>query len=293
MKLENTKKNKISVIIPVYNGEKTLKQCLTSIIKQDYIDYEIIIVDNNSIDNTKEIINNYMINNKNIRYIFEEKKGRGAARNAGINNSTGEIIAMTDSDCIVPSNWVSEITKPIREDGEKIVMGLEENILENYWSKNIQEEQEKFFRSHVGGNYIDFIDTKNFAIRSELIKKYMFDSNLKNLEDFDLAFRIKKTEKIRLLQNVKVKHLHKNSFISWSKLQIERGFWSFKIYTKYKIEDINIKKEKTMTSTSLINTIKFPFWLIKQFFINPINKIPFIFVSEISWRIGLFLSFLK
>lgn len=283
--------NKISVMIPVYNGEKTLEKCLSSVINQKYPNYEIIVVDNNSTDKTKEIINKYSNDNKNIKYIFEKKQGRGPARNAGINNSTGEIIIMTDSDCIVPINWLEEITKPIREENEQIVMGLEENASSNYWSKNIQEEQEKFHKSHINGKYIDFIDTKNFAIKTDIIKKYMFDEDLKNLEDFDLAFRIKKNYKIRLLENIKVKHFHKDSMLSWIKLQIERGFWSFKIYKKYEKEGIDIKKEKTMSSINIINTIiKFPIWLLKQFFTQPIKKTFFIFVSEISWRIGLFLS---
>jgi len=280
--------NKISVMVPVYNGEKTLEKCLSSIISQTYPECEIIVVDNNSTDKTKEIITKYSNDNKNIKYVFEKKQGRGSARNAGINNSTGEIIVMTDSDCIVPQNWLEEITKPIREKDEQIVMGLEENASSNYWSKNIQEEQEKFFKSHINGKYIDFIDTKNFAIKTNIIKKYMFDEKLKSLEDFDLAFRIKKDYKIRLLENIKVKHFHKDNMTSWIKLQIERGYWSFKIYKKYKKEDVSIKKEKTMTSINILNTIIiFPLWLFKQLFIQPIKKFPFVFISEISWRIGL------
>ncbi len=283
---------KISVIIPIYNGEKTLKECLSSVTNQNYSNYEIIIVDNNSTDNTKKIIGDYSIVNKNIKYVFEGRKGRGAARNTGINNSTGEIIVMTDSDCIVPINWLEEITKPIREEKERVVMGLEENILNNYWSNNIQINNNLFFRVQTKEKYINFIDTKNFAIETSLIKKYMFDENLKSLEDFDLFFRIKNSNKIRLLSNIKVKHMHKNSFISWSKLQIERGFWAYKIYKKY-YKNNDIKKEEMMKSISIKNILIFPLWLVKQSLTKPIKKLPFIFISEVSWRIGLVIGIIK
>lgn len=278
--------NKISVMIPVYNGEKTLEKCLSSVINQKYPNYEVIVVDNNSTDKTKEIINKYSTSNKNIKYIFEKKQGRGSARNAGINNSTGEIIVMTDSDCIVPINWLEEITKPIREESEQMVMGLEENILNNYWSKNIQTNNDLFFKLQTKEEYINFIDTKNFAIKTSLIKKYMFDEKLKSLEDFDLFFRIKNISKIKLLSKIKVKHVHKNSLISWSKLQIERGFWAYKIYKKY-YKNNDIRKEEMMKSISIKNELLFPLWLFRQFFTQPIKKLPFVFVSEISWRIGL------
>lgn len=75
---------KVSVIIPVYNGEKTLARCLNSVLNQTHSNYEVIVVDNNSTDKTKEIINKFKEEDSKIRYAFEPYRSRGAARNKGI-----------------------------------------------------------------------------------------------------------------------------------------------------------------------------------------------------------------
>ncbi len=86
---------KVSVIIPVYNGEKYIKQTLFSVFEQTFKDFEVILVDDGSQDKTKEILKKY---NKKIRYIYQENKGTAAARNTGIKAAKGEYIAFLDQD---------------------------------------------------------------------------------------------------------------------------------------------------------------------------------------------------
>lgn len=88
---------KVSVIIPVYNSSKYIKECLDSVIKQTYKNLEIIIVDDNSTDNSIEIIKSY--NDKRIK-IIESKENVGAAesRNKGIDAATGDYLCFIDSD---------------------------------------------------------------------------------------------------------------------------------------------------------------------------------------------------
>lgn len=94
------------MVIPVYNAEKTIDECVQSLLALDYPQdkLEIITVDNNSTDNTKEILLSYP-----IIYLLEKKKVSYAARNLGIRNAKGEIIAFTDSDCVVDAQWLSNI----------------------------------------------------------------------------------------------------------------------------------------------------------------------------------------
>lgn len=96
---------KVSVVIPVYNEEKYIKNCLDSLMKQEEKPDEIIVVDNNSTDNTVNIVNQY----KNIKVIRERKQGIIAARNAGFDHSQGDIIARCDADSILPNNWIKKI----------------------------------------------------------------------------------------------------------------------------------------------------------------------------------------
>lgn len=89
---------KISIIIPVYNNEKYLEKCLKSIVDQDFDDYEIICVNDGSIDNSLTILQNYQKHYKRIKVINQENRGPGGARNTGINYAKGKYIVFIDSD---------------------------------------------------------------------------------------------------------------------------------------------------------------------------------------------------
>lgn len=277
------KNPKISVIIPVYNGEKTLRQCLDSVLNQAYKNYEVIVVDNNSTDGTKDIIKEFQGRSEKVKYFFENYKSRGAARNAGIKIADSEIIAMTDSDCLVPKNWIQAIIKPIIYENEIAVMGFEQDLIKNYWTKNIQKVNWKFIKRNLNGNYINHLDTKNFAIKTTVIKKLLFNPKLLTLEDFDFYLRLKKIARIRFIPSLKVKHGHKSTFISVIKLNFNRAYQSVKIFKKYK----NKKDEPILESISIKNFLSLPFWIILQFIKKPFGEACFILISEVSWRAGI------
>ena len=89
----------VSIIIPTYNRGNLLQGAISSILNQTYKNWELIIVDDRSTDNTKELVRNYMKKDKRIKYVVNEhKKGPGGARNQGIEIAKGEYIAFLDSD---------------------------------------------------------------------------------------------------------------------------------------------------------------------------------------------------
>ena len=90
--------SKISVIIPVYNVEPYLRQCLDSVVNQTYKNLEIIIIDDGSPDNCGAICDEYAAKDKRIQVIHKENCGLSAARNDGLARATGEWIAFVDSD---------------------------------------------------------------------------------------------------------------------------------------------------------------------------------------------------
>lgn len=96
---------KITVIIPVYNGEHILKQCLDSIFDVNYSNFNVIVVNDCSSDRTASIANKYPCKIVNLT----EQKGSGFARDRGVSVADGEIIAFLDSDCIVPKDWLCKI----------------------------------------------------------------------------------------------------------------------------------------------------------------------------------------
>src|SRR6266436_3363855 len=97
-----TRTPKVSVVVASYNGARTLEACLVSLTKLNYSDYEIILVDDGSTDNTQEIAQRYPA----VRTIRQPNLGLSAARNSGIKGATGEIVAFTDSDCRADEDWL-------------------------------------------------------------------------------------------------------------------------------------------------------------------------------------------
>lgn len=116
---------KFSVIIPIYNAEKYLESCLDSLIQQNYTDFELILVNDCSLDSSYSICKKYAKDNKNIILINQEKNlGVSAARNRGIEIAKGSYILFVDSDDFVTSNYFETIDKIISNNkAELFVIG--------------------------------------------------------------------------------------------------------------------------------------------------------------------------
>jgi glycosyltransferase involved in cell wall biosynthesis/acyl-[acyl carrier protein]--UDP-N-acetylglucosamine O-acyltransferase len=194
---------KVSVIIPTYNCAKYLPEAIESVLNQTYHDFEIIVVDDGSTDNTKEILSRY---NGKIRYIYQENKGHSFARNLGIHNTTGEYIAFLDADDI----WLPERIK------EGIAL-LESNpdtglvhsnvffIYDGTSKKYCPRRNTKL----LSGNIFKYllmrkahISSPTVLIKKEcLVKTGLFDENLARLgsEDRDLWLRVTKEFNVKYL----------------------------------------------------------------------------------------------
>ncbi len=113
--------SKISVIIPVYNVEKYLRQCLDSIVNQTYRDLEIIIIDDGSPDKCGEICDEYAARDKRIKLVHQENKGLSAARNEGIRRATGKWLTFVDSDDWLETDYFQKMI-PLLEKAQPDVL---------------------------------------------------------------------------------------------------------------------------------------------------------------------------
>lgn len=281
----NQKNVKISVMVPVFNSEKTLDNCLKSLISQKEDFFELVVVDNNSTDSTSEIIRSYEKKYSFVKYVFESKRGRGSARNAGINACNGNIICMTDADCTVPKNWIKKITRPIIKGDEVAVMGSQKDGIKNYWTKKIQKIDSELISKKFGKYVVMFLDTKNFAIDSKLMKKYMFNSKLKSAEDRDLFIRLSPKYKILFLRDVFVTHHHHFNFSETVRIYYWRAFYLHKsIKGSAEItSDKDFLKEKEIFSFR--HLFGAPGRLIVSTFKHP-SDFWYLFITGLSWRIG-------
>jgi glycosyltransferase involved in cell wall biosynthesis len=214
---------RVSIIIPVYNGEKTLKQCLSSVLEQDFENYEVIVVDNNSTDKTKQIIKEFQKENEKVMYFFEREEGRGAARNTGEKEAKGEIILMTDSDCIVPGEWIKGMTKAI--EGYDAVQGFEEAVSDNFWSRYKQIDSEEKYKKEKTRDLAGKIDTKNFAIKRDVLERIgLTCRKYVSGNDTELSVKlVKNCCEVRFIKNIKVKHFHADSL---RKIIKQQALWA-------------------------------------------------------------------
>lgn len=103
---------KITVIIPVYNSEKNISRCLESIINQTYCNWEVVVVDDGSEDNSLKILQQYEKNDNRIKVISQKNEGAGSARNKGLDNLKSEgYVVFIDSDDYIESNYFELLSK--------------------------------------------------------------------------------------------------------------------------------------------------------------------------------------
>jgi len=285
---------KVSVVIPTYYSERTLRACLESVLNQTYDDYEVVVVYTVCGDETLSIIKDFAERDDRVRYVTQEKVGRGPARNNGIRASKGEIIVSTDSDCVVPSDWLQKLVEPIQKDGEVVVQGHEIAASDDFLSKLIEGGNDRHVQNHVKkGGYIDHIDTKNMAIKKDLLNELGgFNNTLGTLDDFELKIRLKKAGiKIRFLPDLRVKHNHRQSLFLLIKQKAEQGYWASIVYQLHKdFFDSEKKKDNVIQTQYLSYLLLSPFVLIKKFFEYGPSNCLFIIINSLSWLCGNFIG---
>ena len=116
------KDNMFSVIVPVYNVEKYLDKCLASILGQTFKDYECIIVDDGSPDNSNTIIDNYVKKDQRFKVIHQKNMGLSAARNVGLDIAKGDYITFIDSDDYIANDYLEKFASKITSTDADIVI---------------------------------------------------------------------------------------------------------------------------------------------------------------------------
>lgn len=115
----------ISIIVPVYNAESTLNNCVDSIVHQKFTDWELLLVDDGSSDYSGRICDEYAAKDSRIKVFHKENGGVSSARNLGLDNACGEWITFCDSDDFVYSDWLNNYVENIANDIDLICQGFE------------------------------------------------------------------------------------------------------------------------------------------------------------------------
>ncbi len=180
---------RISVVIPAYNEEKYIQACLESLMKQTKKPFEILVVDNNSTDDTAKIAESF----DGVTVINAKVQGITPTRNAGFNAAKGDIIARTDADTTVPTDWIEQIERLFTQNAVDAVSGPA-----IYYDSPIKSDVFiKFFfwmSKLLFGHPI--LLGPNTAITSDTwqeVKKITCPNDSKVHEDLDLSIHIART----------------------------------------------------------------------------------------------------
>lgn len=245
----------ISIVIPNHNNAKTIGLCLNSVYASTYTNFEVIVVDDCSRDNSLPIIKKYP-----CRLIgLTEHGGASKARNTGAVNSSGEIILFIDADCLLQPDTLATAVAAYRGEGPGVVIG---------GTYTCQPYDRDFF-SRFQSIYIHYSETKNSSnpdyiathamlISAELFRKTGgFDENfLPILEDVEFSHRLKRLGfSLRIKPDIQVRHIFHFSFLR----SMRNGIKKSKYWSLYSI------KNKDILTDSGTASLEFKFNVISCF----------------------------
>ena len=185
---------KVSVIIPTYNRARLLTQAVDSVLNQTFKDYELIIVDNYSSDNTESVVKSY--DDERIRYFKNQNHGLiGVNRNYGIQKSQGEYISFLDDDDLwLPGKLEKQVE--LLDSNPELglvysdinIIGSNGNVLKDTYFHNVKPFRGNVFNELLVAN---FISNLTVMVRKEALNKVgMFDLKYIIAQDYDLWLRI-------------------------------------------------------------------------------------------------------
>jgi glycosyltransferase involved in cell wall biosynthesis len=218
----------VTVIIPTYNSAHTIHITLDSLKRQSYKNIEIIVVDDGSTDNTKDILKDY-----NVKYLQQKNQGPAGARNLGLKHAKGEIIVFTDADCKVPTHFISAFISGYERYNVAGVGGYMEahKGVANY---NPFAFFEKWRSKHLfgidpnkeilGGIECPAGGTNSVSYKKKVLEEVEgFNPSLRTGEEMDLKKKIcDKGYKILFIP-IKVEHFHEYSLQRFLQQAIQRG----------------------------------------------------------------------
>lgn len=210
MKSNNNSKCVISVIVPMYNSEKYIARCIDSVLQQTFSEFELVLIDDGSTDDTKKICDDYKKNDLRISYHYQKNAGPDYARKKGIEESKGELLLFVDADDYIEKNMLEMMYSNIKDSGADMVCSqfakqifsgepvvtctMTENLID---SMSVKEHFSYYFEKHyINSSY----GTKLF--KKELLDGYTYLKDSVIGEDVSIViFLLQHAKKIRIINN--------------------------------------------------------------------------------------------
>jgi lipopolysaccharide/colanic/teichoic acid biosynthesis glycosyltransferase/glycosyltransferase involved in cell wall biosynthesis len=231
---------RFSVIVPSFNSRETIASCLEALLHQSVPpgEYEIIVVDDGSTDGTEEIVRGY-----DVTYLPQPHRGPAAARNLGVAQAGGDIVLLTDADCVPAADWIEKMSLPFEDDEIVGVKGVYRTRQQELMARFIQLEYEDKYKRMRKHRFIDFIDTYSAGYRRDvLLTNDGFDSGFPgaSVEDQELSFRLaKRGYKMVFQPEAVVYHHHAADLTSYIRKKFRIGYWKVRVHVRHPQKIVN------------------------------------------------------
>ncbi len=224
----------VSVVITNYNHGKYLPKAIDSVLSQTYTNYEAIVVDDGSTDNSRSVVENY----PTIKYIYQENQGLSAARNKGIEVAAGEHLVFLDADDWLYDNALSINAGYLSdEDTVAFVSGAHQKInITNGTSVTVSFKlEQKPYQQLLQGNYIGMHATVMY--QKWVLQEFKFDTGLKSCEDYDMYLRIAKKYPVIHHQQIIAAYVHHGDNMSFNHPFMLNS--ALKVLSRFTDDDVN------------------------------------------------------
>ena len=208
-------KDLISIIVPIYNVSPYLQLCLESIEKQTYSHFEVLLINDGSRDNSKDICLEYAERDYRFKYIEQQNAGLSAARNTGILNSKGEFLTFIDGDDFIESNYLEELYYTSLKNDSEIVVGSfkEFNEEDNNYYIHVFDYREEHYKhrelieniAQIERRGIEFETSWGILFHRRLFENVLFPVG-KNIEDTRTNYKL-------YMESCKTSYIHKDIYI--------------------------------------------------------------------------------
>jgi glycosyltransferase involved in cell wall biosynthesis len=194
----------VTVIIPTFNKSELVRQAINSVLAQDYEDFEILVIDDGSADNTKQAVAE--IKDNRIKYFYKNNGGVSSARNLGLKNTQGQLICFLDSDDLWPDNFLKTMTSRLQKNPQYGAAYCMRTLLSEDGSTKPSYQKEFFFSGQVTAQLFKktFIQTSTICFRRETLEGIFFDESLTNGEDVDVWLKVSTRTKFLFVPDVQI-----------------------------------------------------------------------------------------
>lgn len=223
----------ISVVVPVYNGEQMIADCIESILACEYPSdrHEVLVVDNGSSDRTPEIVSRLPVN-----LLSESRRGVSFARNRGIAEARGEVIAFIDGDCVADPAWLRELARPFEDPAVGCVAGELRHLPAGSAAERQATRMLGDWQQYAVNSNPPYAITANAGFRRSVFDEVgPFDTRMPRAQDVELGLRFNERSRLTLAyaEHAVARHRHRATQRAFFRQQLGWSYGAGLVAAKY------------------------------------------------------------